>query len=596
MTKMRNGKLGKKMKNRLSVQLGIAILIVDFLVLLLSFVLQYWKVNDILMEHSAENTIQWHEQTEYNMDRFCEQSEFVASKLLLNREVQRLSKAMNLSDADRTYCLNAVLNAFSEMRSDYAGISAITYFGDDGLIVKNIQTKNIVIYDNDRENWYYSSDIYLDENDEIMWISGYTNDDFGVREMPEKNNYFITLCTNTLSKTGKILIHYDMDYFIGIFHASAETTDSNMYIINQNNQIAAANDSNTIGQEKIFTDGEMIEERIYKYIMDGEGGKVQAVVYSLPMMDWKLVTENLVTDVTKDSRYMLEVLLTICILCMIISFAFFSYWISKTLKPLKLLSSKMQKVKDGELGSVVEKIPNNEIGLLMTEFNSMSLELKESFLKIKQTEMEKREFEMQALRAQLNPHLIYNTLNTIKWTAIIDNKMNIAKSITLLAEFLKPIFRGASPICSIKEELDYVNVYIAIMNLRKAEKYSLKIDVPEEFYKYQIIRFMLQPVVENSILHGFEEELSGEICISMQTEGKDAIIKITDNGNGIEKEKLEILQQQLAHSEISTEKGVGINNVNRRLKTYYGDAYGLTIENGMHNGTIVTLRFKLEEV
>lgn len=278
---------------------------------------------------------------------------------------------------------------------------------------------------------------------------------------------------------------------------------------------------------------------------------------------------------------------------MVVSFALSVWWVSEILKPLNELTVVMQKVGNGQLGCVYEYPPKNELGIVAEQFNQMSVDLKEIFEQKERVEEEKRKIEMQTLRSQINPHLIYNTLNTIKWMAIINEERNIAESITLLADFLKPVFRNQELLCSVKEELEYVEKYIAIMNLRGTEGYQLEIAVPEKYYEYRIIRFLLQPVVENAILHGLAEREFGKISISIKID-KDMVIQVKDDGEGIEEKKLKELQKRLKDISTSGGKEIGIENVNRRIKVQYGDEYGLELQSEQGRGTVVTLKIKPE--
>ena len=201
---------------------------------------------------------------------------------------------------------------------------------------------------------------------------------------------------------------------------------------------------------------------------------------------------------------------------------------------------------------------------------------------------------MQALRAQINPHLIYNTLNAIKWRALISEEMNIAESISLLSDFLEPVFKNQDLLCTVRDEINYVENYIQILNLLKTGGYSLELDIPEVYYEYRIIRFLLQPVVENSIIHGLERSSSGQIDISVTVEAGDMIISVADNGVGMSEERLQEVRRKIRKGECENGEGIGIVNVDRRIKNQYGDAYGLDIRNGEEKGAVVSLKMKAE--
>lgn len=589
----------KRMKDRLSVQLGMLILTVNLLFLGLCFLFQYVSIGTILQRNYEEAQISRFEQAEYNISNFCDQMELVSRRLSADANIRQISKFTDLSFTDQMLKLNEVNASFKKERNNYAYLQSISFYGDNGLILKNgdvLDNGGISHEENALDDWYYTTEMYVDRDRtdlKLKWFGGYTDRDFG---FGKKNApvYYISAVRNILSGNGQLVFNVQMDYFVDLFYATNKDTAENIYIVNEKGIVIASKRAENIGKEALLESGEEFQPGIRRYEVNTKQGRTQVLVYSLDSLGWSLVSEIPVEEVTKDSVFLRNILLFSCFISIIASFAVSMRWIFGLLKPLNLLVNTIRKVREGKLGYVLENRSRNEIGVVIEEFNRMSTELKTMFDKNQEMEEEKQKLEMQVLRSQLNPHLIYNTLNTIKWMALIDNERSIAEAITLLSDFLEPVFRNKGQMCTVKEELEYVKNYIAIMNLRNAGGYELKVDVPEECMQYQVPRFLLQPVVENSILHGFEQRYSGKIRISMWTEGENAFIRVEDDGTGIETQYLQALKQKLERSELIKGSGVGIGNVNRRIKVRYGEEYGLSISNGSEKGAVVVLKIRLQ--
>ena len=588
-----------KWKGRLAIQLGILILAMNLIVLILCFAFLYGKIGDILLEKDEKDNIERFRQSEYNIGNFCEQVDLALKRLITDSGLKKLARDSRMPEGDLYYYANKVLGSFEAMQENYPYIRQICFYGDNGVILKDIKGtgagKYFEIDEEKSDSFYASAILHAVETDKQVWHGGYLDE--GLSATPgegDEAEYGIIAARDVASGLGTLVISASMEYFLDIFYANAAGTSEVIYIMDGDCRIVAAKDAEMLGSRKHLPEGEEIQPGIEKYIEDTERGEVQTIVYSLPAMGWKLLSETPVAEVTKESRHLKKVMALSCCVSVAASFALSMWWVSRLLKPLNELTGVMRKVGSGRLGDTFEKVPGNELGVLIGQFNQMSLDIKELFRQKEYAEEERRELEMRSLRAQINPHLIYNVLNAIKWRALISEERSIAESIALLSDFLEPVFKNQKLKCTVKEELDYVRNYIEIMNLLRAGGYALELAVPEECRGCQIIRFLLQPVVENSILHGLAGAAAGKIRISMGTDGGDALIWVEDNGCGIEEERLEEVRRKLLREVPVEGEGIGIVNVDRRIKNHYGEGYGLSIANGETAGTVVTLRIKTE--
>jgi len=271
-------------------------------------------------------------------------------------------------------------------------------------------------------------------------------------------------------------------------------------------------------------------------------------------------------------------------------------WIYKLMGPLNKLTAAIQETKGGVLGVTVPNPSNNELGILTGQFNEMSMSVKELFIRNEAAQEEKRSLEIETLKWQINPHFINNTLNVIRWMAIMNEEANIAESITSLSDLIDPIFRSQNRMCKLSEEAEYIRNYIKIMNFRYAGGLSCKFDIPQELTNCRILRFTLQPIVENSILHGLHNKAAGIISISAWDENGNLWIQARDNGTGMPDSRLAKVQRALTDNSATKEGGkarVGLPNINRRIKLQFGDSYGVEIQSQLYNGTTVLIKIPL---
>jgi two-component system sensor histidine kinase YesM len=216
-------------------------------------------------------------------------------------------------------------------------------------------------------------------------------------------------------------------------------------------------------------------------------------------------------------------------------------------------------------------------------------------------EILQRKSEYSALQSQINPHFLYNTLETIRGQAIVDGNMEIAKMVETLASFFRYSISRKGTVVTLRDELNNIQDYMSIMQYRFGERFSLEIDIDEDdtkVYDYYVPRLIFQPIVENAILHGLDEKMEGGIVTIEVMVSDELIIMISDNGKGMSLKQLDDLNAKI-HSEnkyISDDtsaegKGTGIAlpNVNKRIKLLYGDKYGLNVYSSEACGTDVEI-------
>lgn len=261
---------------------------------------------------------------------------------------------------------------------------------------------------------------------------------------------------------------------------------------------------------------------------------------------------------------------------------------NKITEPIKKVVRAMEKVEKGDLNTKVSIPENDEIGYMARRFNEMVEKLKDLF----QTNLEKQDrlrlAEIKSLQAQINPHFLYNTLDSIKWLAKLNGIDEISVIASKLGNLLKNSINNRDDLVTVEESLHLIDSYLSIQKIRFHDKFEAEIDIDGTIMKCLVPKLVIQPVVENAIVHGIENKIGkGFVRITGKKEKDNIVFEIVDDGIGISKEKLEELRSSVVQE--STSENIALSNINSRIKLYYGDAYGIEIFSQEDQGTRVRL-------
>ena len=361
---------------------------------------------------------------------------------------------------------------------------------------------------------------------------------------------------------------------------------SSFYLLSSEGQVVVSKSEKEIGKKvNIKLPKENFDGNEGHFFIKDDSGSERLISYA-KMTDphWISVIidkkSEILFDVNKITK--LAVIFTVFYL-VVISLGNIGIYIF-IIRPITRLSEGMDKVGNQEFSELKIPYGGNEIKHLTERFNQMSGKIRELILRVREEEAEKNEQRLKVLYMQIGPHFLYNTLNSIKWLAVLNKQDTIRQMIELVMKIMNGVtYESAQDMITIEHELKLLDSYIYIQKVRFMG-FDVYYDVPEEILNYKIDRFILQPFVENSILHGIRDMQAGgaiRIVIRLHDE-KSLQVDIYDNGKGIEK------NEEINWSR-ERKDSIGIKNVRERIYLHYGNNYGVVVENNPDKGVHVKL-------
>lgn len=248
----------------------------------------------------------------------------------------------------------------------------------------------------------------------------------------------------------------------------------------------------------------------------------------------------------------------------------------------------MGKVEEGRLDLRFQTKYNDEVGQLGNSYNRMIQEVERLIELVYIEQKSKREAELKILQAQIKPHFLYNTLDTIQWMAKESKAFKIVEMVSALTTLFRIGLNKGNEFISVEEEIEHVKSYLIIQMTRYESKLEYEIEVDESVMNFQVLKLTIQPLVENAIYHGIRNKRGlGKISIRIYTKDDTLIFVVKDTGIGIEEETLNQLNHSLKTMSDEGKKGYGLYNVNERIKLSHGSQYGIEVQSEYTKGTTV---------
>lgn len=447
------------------------------------------------------------------------------------------------------------------------------------------------------QDWYEN---IISQKNKIVWIPTHKNID-----QYTSDSYVLTagrVMSDIYKNYGLILISIPETDLWKILKSFRPVGNSEIYVIDQNGRNISHCDANkrmVVGENQPYIQNILQGEEEEGAIVASVHGEKRLVVFQkVPKTQWTTIATLPLAELNEESHSIRNAIIVSSILSLIAAF-FLAYLISRGIvKPIRQMEEQMRRVEQGDFDAYVDVTTSDEIGRIGEKFNVMVAKIKDLMDRVvteekKQSQLliKQREAELELLRAQINPHFLFNTLNSIKCMALINQANHIAEMISALGRLLENSIQRGKDMITLEEEIENLKNYVLLQQMRYGNKLRILYDMDPELLTLEVPRLILQPIVENAIIHGLEKKTNGgQIQVYGRRKEEVAEIVIEDNGVGMSQEEVENLRTGLdpTHQRKSF-SGIGIKNVDERIRLVYGEDYGLTITSKINVGTKVIL-------
>ena len=343
-------------------------------------------------------------------------------------------------------------------------------------------------------------------------------------------------------------------------------------------------------QQQLIHAGLKAENEEIKDLPDGShmSGNMIYTVKSLKNSNWKIIGVTYL-DETVNTRVNTMIIVSVLILLLVVLMSFlsgslFSYLFTK---PVKKLSNAMKEFESNASGFVFEPIRGAvEVNRLSDSFEHLVVRIQQLMEEVKNEETTLRKTELKALQAQINPHFLYNTLDSISWMCEEGKNDEAVLMVNALAKLFRISISRGHEIIPIEKEVLHAECYLKIQKYRYQNQFDYRFEVDEKCNQYMCNKITLQPMIENALYHGLNMIDEGHIVIRIFEDGDDVVMEVEDNGIGMTPDQI----KELFENDITDKHGIGVKNVNDRIKIYFGEQYGITVESEPDEGTTVSIR------
>jgi two-component system sensor histidine kinase YesM len=562
--------------------------------------LSYYSTSRLLEEKSITYSKEVIDQTTKTIDAYFRIIDRLAMQISYDGVIQGLLQKDYETSINRDY---------------YLGVDQMAAFPYlEGIRSTSSSFKGLFIYRNDGHAFYSypSSLINYNFKQELSRINSYYGDskDFRVIRGPYKDSYtsfpdgmtvlYISKIYDfrklsqlmSLDKIGMLVMQIDLSNMVKELLADSGNRVSmlsNTYILNQENKIVYSSSNPSLINEnfdnKILQMADQTGNNYFKAKYNGETSLI--TLSKSKNTNWRIINVTSQKELIKGIELIRNKSIIICLI-LVVCVLIISYMMARTIvNPIKKLKEMMLKVGSGKFGHSIPLTFNSELNLLAQGYNTMSSRLQELVDEIYIKEGQKRKAEVVALQSQINPHFIYNTLETIKQMAVIQKTSGVVEMTESLIKLLESSAKYNEGLITIEMELELLKSYIYIQETRYYGKFNVSFNYEESVLQYKTLNLILQPVVENAIFHGIVPKNGiGSIDITIREYGEEIAYIITDNGIGMPKERI---KQIFNNSQEGHFNKLGLYNVNQRIKLYFGEKYGVQVQSEIDRGTEVII-------
>lgn len=493
----------------------------------------------------------------------------------------------SLSFNDRVTIEDFAKRVFANGRVDISGLTLFRTKSGNAYSAMSEEQANFMPRDVRNEVWYSK----VSQTGKMVYLGTFNKQGMGL-----KNQVYSFARKIRSVDTGAVLAYLVLDVDKNIIRNKIEA------ISNDKKNIMIVDNEGSMIYKSIINgpDAEQIKHFkgmgtvVYKQDNDAE----LVSYYTSPLTGWTMIEMVPLAVLLQDTVYVRNYIIGIGAACLLLAIIIFTLFALRITNPISELRNLMKKVVIGDLAVSIPIHSRDEIGQLSQSFNIMVSKLSDLGYRLYESEIREKNAQISALQSQINPHFLYNTLGSISMYAEIQGNKEVVKMTNHLSKLLRYSINSHQSQVPLHMELEHVTGYMAIQQIRFEDKIQFHVRIEPELLSYSVIRFILQPIVENAIVHGIDKGNGyGTISLIGKKQDNHMVIQIQDDGAGMSAVHLQSLIERKFHMTTTEEGtgGTGLMNVHRRIALRYGNQYGVTIESNLQQGTTISLTLPLIE-
>lgn len=561
----------------------VAVLVLSAVVIVTGVSMKF--TNTSIFENSSEYTHTIIQQMNQNIDSYIDYMENIAYLISSNEDVQDYLFDEKIDNEGRYRILNQ-FQTILDSRSDIRNVGIIS---KNGRMLINDGSKSVnQDLDLNTQEWYATA---LEKpNGPILTSSHVQHIISGERPWVITLSRGIRDRSGSGEKEGVFFIDLNYSAISGLCDQSTVGTKGYAFILDAKGNIVYHPQQQQLYNELQTENISLIMDTDEDTVLTGTGndGKLYSISRS-EKTGWTVVDCTNVKELLSKSRQAQSVYVLTAIILVIVALLFSRFMARSITLPIQKLRDSMKKVQEGDFSvSDVVVDSKNEIGSLTKSFDVMTHRIHELMEQNVHEQEEKRKSELKALQSQINPHFLYNTLDSIIWMAEGKKNEEVVLMTASLARLLRQSISNEDEVVPIANEVEYARGYLTIQKMRYKDKLEFQIEVDSSILYIPLIKLVLQPIIENAIYHGLKyKESKGLLIVKGFMKDGNAVLQVIDDGVGMDEETLAHIYDK--HKVNYHSNGVGVYNVQKRLKLYYGEDYGITYTSDLGKGTTATI-------
>ena len=565
---------------------AISVMVLCAVVIVVAISLRFTKTS--VFDNAVVYTRTIVRQTNQNIDSYIDYMDNIATMVSGSRDTQTFLYNKDEETLQVSECRQRLVEQFRTILKSRNDIRNIGLIQKDGnrLFNNGGQQKNAYL-DLDTQAWYKNA---ITSNRSVLTSSHVQHVIRGERPWVITVSRGVRNFTGSGNREGVVFI--DLNY-----SAISELCDQNsigskgyVFLLDQDGNVVYHPQQQQLYNELQTENIDLVMNTDKETLMDGSGDNAR--IYTISRSEktgWTVVGCTNVAELLKDSKKARSIYVLVAAILVVVALVLSNFIARNITRPLQQLRDSMARVQEGDFGAAeVEVTSRNEVGSLTRSFNVMTSRIQELMKQNIYEQQQKRKSELKALQSQINPHFLYNTLDSIIWMAEGKKNEEVVVMTASLARLLRQSISNEEEQVPIGQEVEYARSYLTIQKMRYKDKLEFQIQVDAQIMGVPIIKLVLQPLIENAIYHGLKyKEGKGLLIVRGYREGENAVLQIKDNGAGMDEQTLSHIFEK--HKVNYRSNGVGVYNVQKRLQLYYGMDYGITYSSKQGEGTTASI-------